>query len=143
MGFLTRLDLTSLEPGGLPIDGAGDPAVIPGLPRTSLAQSAGLTLYRLADNPWEEGYQLFLSEEVSTVADLRAAKAYARTAKEDGRCVRCSGAALGVGSDAREFLSGFTVAVTLPQELRQYLSNVYGGSNSGRPSWTSPASPGT
>jgi RHS repeat-associated protein len=77
----------------------------------------GLLLTRQASDPWQDGYNLYLSEEVVAVADLRAARAYTRTSRESEACVRCNGSQLGVASAARELLSGDTVRVRLPETL--------------------------
>jgi RHS repeat-associated protein len=126
-GNEVRVDLVSLGAGGLPIDGAGDPALLAGLPRTSLSGAeGGVLLRRQAQNRWEEGYQLYLSDEIAAVADLRAAAGYSRTAAETELCTRCGRAALGIPEGAREILSGHQIAVRWPAALRTALAGAYG-----------------
>ncbi|HYP22304.1 MAG TPA: DUF6531 domain-containing protein, partial [Actinomycetota bacterium] len=125
VGAETKVDVVSLGPGGLPISGAGDADVIADLPRPALEGENGVVLRRLADQPWEDGYQLYLSKEIAVLADLRAAKAYQRTAKEDEQCVRCDQEELHIQIDALEILSGTKIAVRLPAELRQKLGKMY------------------
>lgn len=54
-----RLDVVSLGPGGLEIDGAGDPASIPGLPPTSLTGENGLVLRRQSADQLHDGHHLY------------------------------------------------------------------------------------
>ncbi len=110
-GLSFKLAVEARGPGGVVIDGAGDPAQLPGLPPTALAGSESLVLRRQASNAWEEGYQLYLSDEVVAVADLRAAKDYQRTAAENEQCERCVRSEVGVGAQAKELLSSDIIAV--------------------------------
>ncbi|MCP4547098.1 MAG: hypothetical protein GY835_11585 [bacterium] len=66
------VDLVALGPGGLEIRGAGDPLLIENLPPTGFTGSDGLVLTRLAGKPWEEGYNVFSSDPIVVLADLRA-----------------------------------------------------------------------
>jgi YD repeat-containing protein len=120
------LDLVSLGPGGVEIRGAGDGASISDLPPTSFVGADGLKLTRLSDNPLDEGYQIYLSEEVAALADLRASDAFERTQDEEDACEdeerRCDD----VPEDAREILSGNTIAVRFPDALRATLEPTYG-----------------
>jgi hypothetical protein len=100
-GSEVRLDLESLGPGGLPITAAGESAALAGLPQAYTGQD-GLVLRRLSDQPWEEGYQTYRSDEVAVVADLRALRAYQRTAAEAAQCTRCDAVALGISTAAIE-----------------------------------------
>lgn len=117
------------SPAGLTIDPAGLDAE---LPRPELAGEAdGLRFTRLSDRLWEEGSSVFLSEEVAVVADLRAARAYERTGRENdplvpGHCVRCDRAALAIDLEARELLAGDDVRVTFEGALGQRLTDLYG-----------------
>jgi RHS repeat-associated protein len=125
-GNEVRLDVVSLGAGGLPIGGAGDPAIFADLPRASMAGPLeGLLLRRQAQNRWEEGYQLYLSDEIAAVSDLRAARGYTRTAAETGQCARCNRGPLGIPDGAREILSGNRIAVRLPAAVRAALSATY------------------
>ncbi|MCB1036041.1 MAG: hypothetical protein KDD47_19625, partial [Acidobacteria bacterium] len=121
-----RLDVEALGPGGLPIDGAGSDAQLPGLPLPARSGADALTLERLAENPWEDGYLAYLSQEVVAVADLRAASAYTRSSKEQALCNRCDAAAAGVGSGAVEVLSGDTLAIRFSATARAQLEPIYG-----------------
>ena len=121
-GDTVHLDLAGIGPGGLPVDGAGE---LEDLPVPSFDGDDGLVLHRLAENPWEDGSQLFLSDEVVAVADLRAARAYQRSAAENAVCARCNATALGIGATARELLSGERVAVRFPEALRAQLAGIY------------------
>ena len=71
-----------MDRGRGPIDPAGDPAALPGLPPSALAGADGLVLRRTSYQPWEEGYWRYLSDPVVLVADLRASRAPAETAGE-------------------------------------------------------------
>ncbi|MBZ0101132.1 MAG: DUF6531 domain-containing protein [Thermoanaerobaculia bacterium] len=121
--------IAGTSPAGLTIDPAGLDAE---LPRPELAGEAdGLRFTRLSDRLWEEGSSVFLSEEVAIVADLRAARAYERTGRENdplvaGYCVRCDRAALAIDLEARELLSGDEVRVTFEGALGQRLTDLYG-----------------
>lgn len=117
-----RLDLESLGPGGVVIDGAG---YTPGLPGPSLAGSDALVLRRQSDDPKQDGYNRYLSGVVSVIADLRAARAYARTAAETAACNRCDQAAEGIPSDAAELLSGDAVAIRFADSARLALGSLY------------------
>ncbi len=121
-GSEVKLDLVSVGPGGDEIAGAGDPATIADLPPTSLTGADGVVLHRLSDNPLDEGYQTYLSEEIAAVADLRAASAFTRTTKEDDLCGdRCT-----VPDGAREILSGDRIAVRIGESLESVLEPTYG-----------------
>lgn len=128
-GDEARLDVVSLGPGGLPIAGAGDPAAISGLPAASLeGPEKGVRLRRLAQNPWEEGYQLYLSEEVVALADLRASRDYQGLPVEKASqklCRRCWAEKEGISTEAREILSGHQIAVRLSEDLRTALAGTY------------------
>jgi len=123
-----KLDVVSVGPRGGPIDPAGDPAALPGLPPPALAGEEGLVLRRMSDQPWEEGYSRYLSDPVVLVADLRASRAYAETAAEAELCPRCDAEAEGVPAEARELLSGHEVQLRFSPPLRQYLSGIYADS---------------
>ena len=121
LGPEVPFDILSLGPGGQAIRGAGDPAEVEGLPPIALTGDDAVVLRRLADNPWEPGYQLYLSDEVAVLADLRAATAFSRTAKEDEQCNRCE-----APEESRQLLSGSTVALRFPEDIRLILSPIYG-----------------
>ncbi|MGB5815266.1 MAG: DUF6531 domain-containing protein, partial [Thermoanaerobaculia bacterium] len=121
LGAEVLLDVLSLGPGGRAIPGAGDSDSEVGLPRVALSGERGVPLRRLADNPWEPGYQIYRSGPVAALADLRAAGLYTRTESEAGKCIRCD-----VPSEADEILSGTTIALRFPAGLRQLLSPIYG-----------------
>jgi RHS repeat-associated protein len=124
-----RMRIAGTSPAGLTFDGAG---VDLDLPKTELAgDEAGLLFRRLSDRIWEEGSSVYLSEEVAVLADLRAAKLYERTTRENdtsvpGHCVRCDRTALAIDPEARELLSGDEVRVTFEGELGQRLTDLYG-----------------
>jgi len=120
-GSEIKLDLVSVGPLGVEIGGAGDPATLPDLPPTSLAGTDGVILHRLSDNPLDEGYQIYLSEEIAPLADLRAASAFTRTTTEEEKCTRCD-----VPEGARELLSGDRIAVRFSDALRTQLEPIYG-----------------
>ena len=125
VGPEVKLDVVSLGPQGGPIDPPGDPALLPGLPRTALMGENGLVLRRMSDQPWQEGYLLYQSEPVVVLSDLRASRAYARTSAEEALCPRCDPAEEGVSPDARELLSGYSIAVRFPPALRERLLRIY------------------
>ena len=83
-----KVDVVSLGPRGGPIDPPGDPALLPGLPPTALVGENGLVMRRMSDVPWQEAYMMYESEPVVVLSDLRASRAYARTAAEDALCPR-------------------------------------------------------
>ncbi|HSL81388.1 MAG TPA: DUF6531 domain-containing protein, partial [Thermoanaerobaculia bacterium] len=120
-GAEVRLDVVALGTGGVEIRGAGGPTAIPGLPPAALEAADGLLLRRLSDNPLDEGYQVYLSEEVAALADLRASAEFDRTAREDEQCERCD-----LPDGAREVLSGHSLAVRFPGALRATLGPLYG-----------------
>ncbi|MEO8275836.1 MAG: RHS repeat-associated core domain-containing protein [Thermoanaerobaculia bacterium] len=136
-GFLgpeVRIDLESLGAGERRIDGAeagedsGGSSPASGLPPTGFTGSDGLVLHRLAENPWEEGSGWYESDVVVAIADLRAARAYTRSASEDepGRCIRCDAEALHVPPAARELLSGEIIRASFPPALVAQLTPTYG-----------------
>ncbi len=96
-----------------------------GLGEDSLRPDREVTLRRMAANPWEPGYQLFLSDEIAVLADPRASREYERTADEDDQCVRCDQDDEGVPEDAIEILSGDFVNVWFPDALRTELQEIY------------------
>ena len=125
VGSEIRLDLESLGPTGAPMPGVGNSEQHPGLPRTALTgPEHGVVLERLADNRWEDGYQLFLSKRVEAIADLRAAADYQRTPAEDQICIRCPGEREESGG-LRQILSGNRLAIKLPEALRNQLGALY------------------
>jgi RHS repeat-associated protein len=123
VGSEFRLDVVSLFPGGLPIRGDRHPAT----PPPALTGAEGLLLRRLADQPWQPGYQTYLSDPVVTFADLRAAREYVRTGGEATLCPsdRCDAEAAGVPVGARELLSGDSIAIRFQPSTRQTLAAVY------------------
>ncbi len=90
-----------------------------------LGEEPEVTLHRMADRPWEAGYQLYLSQEVVALADPRASRRYQRSPKEDEECVRCDLDEAEVPEDAVEILSGDFVSVLFPPALRLELQDVY------------------
>jgi RHS repeat-associated protein len=133
LGEELRLDVESVGPGGLRIAAAGDSEQLDGLPRVALTGEDGLLLRRQSAEPHQDGYNLYVSEEVAALADLRAARDYTRTEDEDAAslCPRCDQAEEGAAADARELLSGESIRVRLPQELRRRLM---GTASTGLPS---------
>ncbi len=121
LGATVSLDVASLGPGGERIAGAGDPAAIQDLPPVALEGTDALVLHRLADSPLEDGYQTYLSDEVATLADLRAAHGYGRTVDETAACTRCDAPA-----GAHEILSGDAVAVRFSAATRSALEPIFG-----------------
>ncbi|MGB6849120.1 MAG: DUF6531 domain-containing protein, partial [Thermoanaerobaculia bacterium] len=121
LGSEFRFDVLSQGPGGQSILGGGKLAEGLGLPSAALIGDNGVILKRQADNPWEPGYQIYRSGEVAALADLRASEPYTRTEREKEQCIRCD-----VPEDAWEILSGPTIALRFPEELRQLLSPIYG-----------------
>ncbi|NJL27050.1 MAG: RHS repeat protein, partial [Thermoanaerobaculia bacterium] len=124
-----KLDLESLGAGGLEIAGAGTDQ-----PPTALVGESALVLQRQSDEPWQEGYNLFLSEPVVLLADLRASAKISRTPKENQACDRCDLVAQGVYPNAgaqatnplREMLSGHSLSMRFPQAQRIALAELYG-----------------
>jgi RHS repeat-associated protein len=121
LGPVARLDVVSLGPGGKEIDGLGNPETLPGLPRTSLTGERAVVLRRLSDNRYDEGYNLYRSQEIAVLADVRAARAYVRTAKETADCSRCD---LPAGQPL-ELLAGDRIAIRFPAALRTQLASIY------------------
>jgi RHS repeat-associated protein len=120
------LDVLSVGPTGAEITPPGDPDQLTDLPRVELkGTDHGIKLTRLSDNLWEEGHQLYLSEPIVVLGDLKASHKYTRSKDEDDRCTRCDLKAEKAPDDARELLSGDTVEVRLPQPLRDRLNKVY------------------
>ncbi|NJL27416.1 MAG: hypothetical protein HC897_05730, partial [Thermoanaerobaculia bacterium] len=123
------LDLLSLGAGGLEIAGAGADQ-----PPTALEGEQALVLHRQSDEPWQEGYNLFISDPVVLLADLRASAKITRTSKENEACKRCDLIEQGVYPDAtaqttspvKEMLSGHSLGVRFTAEQRAALVAVYG-----------------
>ncbi|MEM1181669.1 MAG: Ig-like domain-containing protein [Acidobacteriota bacterium] len=139
-----KVDLVAVAPGGGEIAGAGDPDRLAFLPPTGLKGDDGLVLKRQSDVPWHEGYQLYLSEPILSIADLRASHFYVMTEAEksakdisgDDLCRRCDLQApeLGVYPAAgvppaeayRELLSGHRIAIRLQDSTEAALVGLYG-----------------
>ncbi len=139
LGERVRLEVESVGPGGMRIAPAGDSEQIEGLPPVALFDPPesdpnaplpsspvgdhGLVLTRLAADPWQEGFNLYRSEEVTVIADLRASRAYGRTDKErvEETCPRCERGISSAPETDRELLSGDTIQVRLPESLRRRL----------------------
>ncbi|MEO8195271.1 MAG: RHS repeat-associated core domain-containing protein [Thermoanaerobaculia bacterium] len=127
LGPEVRIDVAGVGPGGEPLDDAGD---LEGLPGTRFEGDEGVVLHRLSEQPWEEGSQIYESDTLIAVADLRAAKAYTRSAREKepanpGWCVRCDRSILGIPESAREILSGDAIRVSFPEALLAALAETY------------------
>ena len=127
LGPEVKLDVAGIGPGGEPIDDAGE---LSGLPRSRLEGEEGVVLHRLADSPWEEGVHWYESDELVAVADLRAARAYTRTEREDdagvaSSCVRCDRVELEIPESAREILSGEAIRVSFPEAMIAALAGTY------------------
>ncbi len=123
LGATVRVDLVSLGAGGKEMPGLGDPqATLTDLPKVKLEGTTdGVELKRLSENPWEEGYNLYLSKEIAAIADVRAARAYHRSSKEDDDCTRCDD----LPEKALQILSGDSLAVRFPEALRTQLQPIY------------------
>jgi RHS repeat-associated protein len=124
------IDVVSITPGGEEIDPAGSEE---GLPATGFKEDDALVLSRQAENPWEEGYNLFTSEKVVSIADLRAAIGYERSEAEDEACLRCDQVGEGVypeppgpGDYLHELLAGDRVRVRFSADALPSLKQVYG-----------------
>ncbi|MCP4657523.1 MAG: hypothetical protein GY856_19125, partial [bacterium] len=144
-----EIDLVALGPGGLEIRGAGDPALIANLPPVSfrttgaVPATGSLVLERQAEHPWEEGYNLFVSDPVVVLADLRASLHYQMsdqekeasdpeiTHEDDLLCTRCDLVEEGVyagevvSDPYREILSGHLLGVRLGGATREAMSSLY------------------
>ena len=127
-GSTVTVDLESLGPGGLGIDGAGASAAVIGLPKAAYTGTEAIVLRRQSDTPTDPGYARFLSDEIAVLADLRAAQEYVRNSGEqqDDVCKRCDPAAEGVADGAIELLSGHTVRARLTDTTIAQLAAVYG-----------------
>lgn len=125
VGNEIKLDLESLGPTGAPILPAGPSGLHAEVPRTALTgPDHGVVLKRLAENRWEDGYQLFLSKRVEAIADLRVAIGYQRTQEENQVCLRCPSEREET-EGLRQILSGHQLAIRLPVALRGQLSGIY------------------
>ncbi|HKI00989.1 MAG TPA: Ig-like domain-containing protein [Thermoanaerobaculia bacterium] len=114
VGDQVKLDVT----GGLGPAALGETACL-------LGEEPEIVLHRMANKPWEPGYQLYLSNQIAVLADPRASRRYQRTPKETEECVRCDLDEEEVPEDAVEVMSGDFVNVMFPQELREQLLDVY------------------
>ncbi|MEM8963088.1 MAG: Ig-like domain-containing protein, partial [Acidobacteriota bacterium] len=142
-----KVDFLSIAPEGGVIDGHphyDDPEDSDGGFTTAIYE---LELKRQAENAWEEGYDLFASDPIVMLADLRASLFVELTEDEklkEGVCNRC--VLVGEDEDERtaglytaysrepdvpdsarypEMLAGYRQAIRLPNDLRQDLSAVY------------------
>ncbi|HEX6904369.1 MAG TPA: Ig-like domain-containing protein [Thermoanaerobaculia bacterium] len=126
-GNQVKIDVVSEDAaGGKAIRDAGDPEALQDLPRASWTGDDGVVLRRLAEHPWEPGYELFSSDEIAVLSDLRAASAYQRSDEEDESCVRCDQKEEKVKKGALQLLSGDSIRVSFPEELRDQLEPLYG-----------------
>jgi YD repeat-containing protein len=114
-----KMDLLSVGPSGLPIPEAGDPVALPTLPRTALTGDKAVRLKRSAGRVWEEGYHVYLSDEIAVLADLRASKSYTHSPVE--YCPRCP-----APESTAELLSGDKIAIHIPDALYARLGQLYG-----------------
>ncbi|HEY6322118.1 MAG TPA: DUF6531 domain-containing protein, partial [Thermoanaerobaculia bacterium] len=120
------LDVQSVGSTGAPIVAPGDPTVLTDLPRVALTGAdQGLKLTRQSDKPYDEGHQIYLSEPIVVLADLKASHKYNRSSAEQGLCTRCDLTKENAPDGARELLSGDSVAVRFPQPLRTQLQKVF------------------
>jgi RHS repeat-associated protein len=90
-----------------------------------LPTSIDVTLHRMADKPWEPGYEIYRSQEISALADPRASRSYDKTDEQKSHCTRCDQDAENVAPDAIEVLSGDYVRIEYPDNLRNQLQGVY------------------
>lgn len=84
-----------------------------------------IPMRRMADNPWEPGYQLYISKDIAVLADPRASRRYDRSTEENQNCTRCDLGAEGVEEGAHEILSGPFVNVWFSVDARTNLDEVY------------------
>jgi RHS repeat-associated protein len=126
-----KVELQSLGANGKQIESLGDSVK---LVQPFLMEEDALALKRQAENPWEEGSTLFLSEKVVAIADIRASIAYERDESEDLACNRCDQVAEHLYA-ARptdpedylpEILSGFHISADWQPSLRTALTQTYG-----------------
>ena len=120
------LDMQSVGPTSAPLVAPGDPTALPDLPRVALTGAdQGLKLTRQSDKPYDEGHQIYLSEPIVLLADLKASHKYNRSQTEKDLCTRCDLTQENVPDGARELLSGDSVAVHFPPALRTQLQKVF------------------
>jgi RHS repeat-associated protein len=123
LGPQVTLGLLSVGWTGAPVPAAaGDCAPIPNLPPVKLDD---LTFTRQSNQLYQEGYNLFLSQPLAVLADLKASHFYHRSADEDDHCTRCDLSAEQVPDGAREILSGDTLKLSFPAALRAQLDGTY------------------
>ncbi|MBZ0111129.1 MAG: DUF6531 domain-containing protein, partial [Thermoanaerobaculia bacterium] len=109
------LDVEAVGPGGVVVRGAGTDEP---LPRVSLVGDDAVPLTRQSDVPWHDGYNIYRSEPMVAVADLRATRLFDRTEREDDQCVRCSRVEERVPEDSHEILSGDEIQLRLSPASR-------------------------
>ncbi|HEX4965393.1 MAG TPA: Ig-like domain-containing protein [Thermoanaerobaculia bacterium] len=124
-GNEARLDVIAEDMGGFPIPEAGDPDATEGLPRASWTGDHSMVLHRLAEHPWEPGYERYSTDDIALVTDLRASAGYKRSSEENDVCVRCDQVQEKVAKDAHQLLSGDYVRIAFPQSMRDQLASIY------------------
>ena len=139
-----KVDLLALTAEGGRFPDAGTPAAtgpMTKLPTTALEGEDALSLRRQSDDPRQAGYNLFISEPVVVLADLKASHAYDMTEAEksatdsadDPLCPRCDLVAEGIypenlpgGQAYPEILSGPRLAIRLQETTKALLVELYG-----------------
>ncbi len=126
-----RVDLAGIGPAGLPVRGLGEGLMDE--PMAELKDDKALVLQRQSDNPLSEGYNVFLSDPVVLLADVRASAHFERSEAEKKVCRRCDLVDEGVYSAADlppnelhvELLSGHQVRASYSASFATSLSGLY------------------
>ncbi len=124
LGPEVTVDVVSLGPTGTPIPPAA-PASMGDVPPVALTGATALKMHRTAEHPYEEGYGRYQSEPIVFLADLRASRAWQRTARENDACARCF-PPVAIPADAVEMLSGDMILVRPSVTLAPLLAAIYG-----------------
>ncbi len=126
-----RVDLSGIGPAGLPVRGLGEGLMDE--PVAELRDDKALVLQRQSDNPLSEGYNVFLSDPVVLLADVRASAHFERSEAEKEACRRCDLVDEGVYAAADlppnelhvELLSGHQVRASYSEAVASSLSGLY------------------
>ncbi len=120
-----RFDVASLGASGVSLPPLGPSTGLSGAPSVGYTGSSGITFRRESDDPREDGISRYVSEPIVALGDLRASRAWNRTARENEACVHCIPPVL-LPADAKEILSGDSISIRPGSTLATELASIYG-----------------